>query len=53
MLQSQENRRKGTPGEAKIGPRGAPQRFRKPGRQKDTLEQESGQETGSQMGAQI
>ena len=45
MLRSQENRIKGAPGEAKIGPRGALQRFRKLGRQKDTLEQERGKQT--------
>ena len=34
----------GGPGEAKIRPRGAPQRFRKPGRRKDTLERERDQQ---------
>ena len=40
MLRSRENWIEGAPREAKIGPRGAPQKLRKPGRQKDTLEQE-------------
>ena len=44
MLKSQENQIKGAPVEAKIGPRGAPQRFRKPGCRKDTLEQERGKQ---------
>ena len=36
-----QNRSKGALGEAKIGPRGAPRRFRKSGREKNALEQET------------
>ena len=45
LRKRQEHRIKGAPGEAKIGPSGAPQSFRKPGRQKDIL----GPERGKQM----
>ena len=44
MLRNQEHRIKSAPGEANIGPRGAPQRFQKPGHQKDTLEYERGKQ---------
>ena len=51
MLKSQENRIKGAPGEAKIGPRGAPQRFRKTGREQKRAIPGKGQATGSKIGA--